>query len=490
MSLKISNNFYIVLNRLFVPGGLRNVGVKRFSSTDRLKPVDRRSILSVFASLIFLSLIYSCEQVDDIKIKAPKPERDLNLTIDLKSPVIHFYSDTVYQLTIEITRDSGQVLIIDEGTLIKATVGGGIKINRGGQLLVKGTQMRPVVFTSIAPGGVQGTNLKTWKGITITGKSINNGSFSANVDTSDFSCSLKYMRVEFAPLVFEAVGSKSEIENIQVSYAPELPSYQITGGTFNAKNLISYACGGAADFYITAGYSGKMQNLLALRHPYFGTAAGHPLLGQYLSGVFIENSPDLPQDQTPLTSPVISNLTVIGPQGQNGIRPLYTDTLVKSAALITANNAVFKLRNSFFAGFPRGTWCMGDDQTVVNFINKKAELGFSYFAGSDTAKAFVLDKAVTRITPDQFKKVALSASPLSLFSSGADAFYTRPFNYENLDLSPNPSSPLLRGASFEGGDFANPFFNKVSYTGALGAENWMQGWANFTPLRTDYNEPR
>jgi hypothetical protein len=234
-----------------------------------------------------------------------------------------------------------------------------------------------------------------------------------------------------------------------------------------------------------------MQNLLALRHPYFGTAASHPFLGQYLAGVFIENNPDLPFEQIPLTLPVISNLTVIGPQGQKGIKPVYTDTLIKSAALITANNAAFRLRNSFFSGFPGGAWYIGDDQTVVNVINKKAELDFSYFPGSDTANVFALDQAVIDITHDQFKKAVLSGNSLNLFPLEADAFYSRPFNYENLDLNPrNPSSPLLGHANFAGITFSHSFFDKVNHVGAVGAEDWLQGWANFTPLRTDYNEPR
>jgi len=50
-----------------------------------------------------------------------------------------------------------------------------------------------------------------------------------------------------------------------------------------------------------------------------------------------------------------------------------------------------------------------------------------------------------------------------------------------------PGSPVLTGANFEETPFSDPFFNKVSYVGALGTDNWLKDWTNFMPLRTRYN---
>ena len=64
---------------------------------------------------------------------------------------------------------------------------------------------------------------------------------------------------------------------------------------------------------------------------------------------------------------------------------------------------------------------------------------------------------------------------------------TDPGNYNvRPDPMPKAGSPLLSGASFDG-PFNDAFFNKVSYVGALGTDNWMKNWTNFIPLQTNYN---
>ena len=66
--------------------------------------------------------------------------------------------------------------------------------------------------------------------------------------------------------------------------------------------------------------------------------------------------------------------------------------------------------------------------------------------------------------------------------------FTNPYDYDNgPDAMPKTASLLLSGANFDGSIFSDPFFKKVNYRGALGSDNWMQGWTNFNPLRTNYN---
>ena len=73
---------------------------------------------------------------------------------------------------------------------------------------------------------------------------------------------------------------------------------------------------------------------------------------------------------------------------------------------------------------------------------------------------------------------------------GAGNFYKEPFNYANPNLLATDASALLTGANFDSADFINTFFTKTTYRGAIGTDNWLQGWTNFTPLNTDYNLPR
>jgi hypothetical protein len=95
---------------------------------------------------------------------------------------------------------------------------------------------------------------------------------------------------------------------------------------------------------------------------------------------------------------------------------------------------------------------------------------------------------VLSYTSEDFKNYALQ--PVfghRLFSSSDEFMLTDPFNYDvDPDPLPKTGSPLLTGANFDG-LFSDPFFEKVEYRGALGTNNWMQGWTNFLPLQTNYN---
>ncbi len=404
--------------------------------------------------------------------------------------VVHLYKDTVYTLSQFFVRHAGEQLIIDAGTLIKIPPNSAITITiePGGIIVANGTPEEPIVFTSSDYTGNQNVN---WGGITIQGNSTDN-STGSNGNPADFSGTLNYVRIEFAPLTLTAVGSGTSIENVMVSYANTPSSsvprcaFEIDGGTFNARNLISYACGGPADFYITRGYTGKMQNVLAYRHPFFGATSY--LLPNALAGVFIENNP---YDTTamPNTNPVISNLTVLGPNAQNGTAPAYADTNVRAAALVTTTNALFHIRNSLFLGFPESAWYLDDARTAHSIQYGPAELTYSFFHSNDTARTFYLKPdAYPPYTSADFRGFVTASSLNNQVVQDLDNLkFEDPFNYDNPNPYPKESSSLLQGANFGGGDFSDGFFNKVSYIGALGTDNWFQGWTNFTPLKTNYN---
>ena len=52
----------------------------------------------------------------------------------------------------------------------------------------------------------------------------------------------------------------------------------------------------------------------------------------------------------------------------------------------------------------------------------------------------------------------------------------------NADFMPQSGSPLMNAASFDGVSG----METVSYVGAFGTENWLEGWANFDPNNTAY----
>jgi hypothetical protein len=452
-------------------------------------------------SIIAAMYLFGCQKNETVKTSPLKPEIILGDRRDSK--IVHLYSDTVYIIDKQFVRTEGQELVVDEGTLIKLKPGiansggnGGITIEPGGIITVNGTRNNPVVFTSDAYTGTPNNN---WDGITITGKAKNNTRGNTG-DSSDFSGSLTFVRIEFAPLTLDAVGSKTLIENVMVSYtartgqSPAECSFKFLGGSFNAKNLISYSCGGAADFYITNGYNGKLQNILAYRNVLFGGTADVP--ANTLCGVLIENNQYADITAEPLSFPIISNLTVLGPGSLNGTPAAYTDTNpdTRSAALVVNYNAFFSIRNSLLLGFPRGGIFVNDASTAANIETGNATISSTYFHANDSSRTFFLADGVyppnnsytlayMLLNPD-LKNVKYN---IPLNSPGYFGF-GNPFNYNNPDLVPADDSPVLNGANFSGSMYTT-FFTPVTHLGAIGKEDWTKGWANFIPLKTNYNFP-
>lgn len=425
-----------------------------------------------------------CQKKDTVRTSAPKPEKTFGT---LNGQVMHLYQDTVYVLRDNIFLNAGEQLIIDPGTLIKVSPlnNPSFIINAGAVIEANGTADNPIVFTSNEPPGSQGRN---WGGISITGKSINN-STSPNGDATDLSGVLNFVRIEFAGLTLNSVGNRTIIENVQVSYA-DRSSFVIRGGTFNTRKLVSFSSGGAADFYITEGYSGKMQFILAYRHPFAGKAASEPF--NALAGIFIENSPWNAVDARPYTYPVISNATIIGPDGQTGTAPAYTDTLVKSAALITTGSTGFLIRNSIMLGYPAGGWLIGDSLTASGLHHGLSELSHSVLHSNARSKVFYLPPGVyPPFGNTDFEGYMLAPDFHNEVFGNSNAFLLAdPFNYEKPVPIPKQTSPLMEGASFDGTVFGDAFFTKVNFQGALGSDNWLSNWTNFNPLKTNYNYPR
>ncbi|MEO6230477.1 MAG: hypothetical protein ABJB11_12990 [Ferruginibacter sp.] len=453
--------------------------------------------------LAFIFIVPGCKKQEYIKTSAIKPEKrieEFRLSNASFPAIIKLYNDTVYILDIDFTREAGQQLIIEEGTLIKAGVRsisnlgssnpskGSIVINPGGILIANGTRNQPIIFTSNVLKSTQSVN---WGGITILGKSTNNDVANpVNVDVTDFSGSLNFCRIEFAPLTLRGVGSSTIIENVMVSYTMRngVSAYNIYGGTFNAKNLISYACAGPADYYITNGYTGKMQNVLAYRNPFFGETGTTPQ--NALCGIFFENNPFNPTVAKPFTFPTISNLTVIGPNNRDGSTPQYGSATTRAAAIITTGSACFNLSNSLFMGFPKACWVLDDANTASAVQSRVNVISYSIFQAMDTSRVFDLEPgSYPPYSSYDFRNFVLApALKNQVFLSVGDFSFTDIFNYNNPGLLPKENSVVLTGANFQG-IYTDAFFTPSPNLGAFGKDEWYKEWANFTPLKTNYNFP-
>ena len=298
----------------------------------------------------------------------------------------------------------GAELTIEPGTVIKCSdynwngdksaTGTSLIVKMGGKIFAEGTSEEPVVFTSNkAPGQRQATD---WGGIIICGRARNNqgtmmieGGVDAphgGDDDDDDSGVLKFVRLEFGGypyaldneingLTLGSVGRGTTLEYIQVSYCGD-DSFEWFGGSVNCKYLVAYH-GWDDEFDTDNGYSGKMQFLLSVRDPKIGDQSN--------SNGFESDNNATGSTQTPYTTAVFSNVTIIGPMGQDpnfnnydvlfnpanlpaGLTPYITGygwgtstgaafpirTGIYQAAMQIRRNSRMSCFNSVLTGFPVG----------------------------------------------------------------------------------------------------------------------------------------
>lgn len=438
--------------------------------------------------LALFALIVSCKKEINPKTSRPKPEKEIiaEWKLNPTSPAVrvktlHLVEDTVYILNTPVTRESGEQLLIDPGTVIKVMPGAGIDIKPGALIVANGSSENPIVFTSNLPTGSRNN---FWNGISITGKSFNNN-YSAIGNPDDASGSIRYTRIEFGNLSLNSIGKGTFLDHIQVSYANSKPAFEFDGGNAEGKYLVSYACGSAADFYCGNGYSGKLQFILAYRHPFFGALSVRP--AQSISGIFIENNNIFPK-AVPETFPLISNASIVGPSGANGTAAAYLDTSgnIFNAALVTSNNAGFRMRNSVFLGFPFAGWQIGDSASAYKVHRLKSEFTSNLLYCQTSPRAFFIERGIyPPYDAGDFASFMLeprfgNRQETSLAAIG----FRNIFSYSAQGPVPVEGAQVLYGADFND---APPFFDRVSFRGAVGIDNWLLGWTNFNPLKTDYN---
>ena len=454
-----------------------------------------RNKWSLLTAVLLVAVFGACKK-SAFKTYA-KPETTINATDNrLLGSLIHFSKDTVYVLATSINIYPGQVLKIDAGTLIKVNDYLSITINNGGVIDAKGTAADPIVFTSSAykgtPGFVSYSSTggeHSWLGIIIRG----------NYPLTGFgSGTLSHARIEFAGssvnnytalggLLLQNVSDSTVIDNIEVSYSVRYSSFNISGGNVNVRNLVSYASG-SSDFNISDGYRGLLQNLLAYRHVFFAPQIGS---STNLAGLMVNGDS---------TFPSISNLTVLGPDLQPGTNPKYSDTTTapdvlgivhgSDVAALIVNSGQFRIRNSIFMGFPKGGFVLNNKSSAMSLQFGPSELTYSFLHSSDSSRTFHLRPGV--YPPFNSYDMALflmqSQYANSWVLQASDFRWEDPYAY---DTQPKPfpaaGAPELSGANFDGPTFADGFFDKVSYRGALGTDSWMSGWTNFVPLQTNYN---
>jgi hypothetical protein len=389
--------------------------------------------------------------------------------------------DTVYLLKGFVYVMDGATLNIPAGTLIKgdkeskAT----LVIERGGKIMAQGTQEKPIIFTSNQPKGQR--NYGDWGGIVICGKAAVNvpggeskieggpRSYYGGNNDNDNSGVMTYCRIEFGGIEFQTdneingltmggVGKGTTIHHIQVSYCGD-DSYEWFGGKVDCKYLVAFR-GWDDEFDTDNGFSGTLQFLVAVRDK--------NVADQSKSNGFESDNDATGSDNTPITSPVFSNVSVFGPidlnhtpTGGNG---------VFQAAMHLRRNTQLKVYNSIFVGWPVGLFIDGD-KCAANAQNGTLVVKNCIMSGM--GKDFNNDASEEHFNREGGKNKIMTFSDLKLGSIT---------DYAKINFLPQSGSPLLSGADFAG----TTGFEQVNFIGAFGSTDWTKGWCNFDPQNTDY----
>ena len=448
---------------------------------------------------------------------------DGSSTYEIKSDVV--YKKGEYELKGWVYVTNGASITFEPGCIIKGDkpTKASLIIEPGAKIYAQGTASNPIVFTSAQAKGSRKPG--DWGGLIICGKAKNNGGTLAieggprtkhgGNDDNDNSGILSYVRVEFAGypyeenkeingITFGSVGKATKVDHLQVSYSND-DSYEWFGGSVNAKYLVAYH-GWDDDFDTDNGFSGKLQFLLSVRNPKIADTS--------LSNGFESDNNANGTSETPRTSSVFSNVTLVGPMGQ-------ADDFKNSLEYINGGNmspgngsktglfqAAMQLRrfsqlscfNSVAMGFPVGLILdnqKGDTQGLANAGTLKlqniifAQMGI---IGSDVNNSFadklsLNGKDMTDATSFSHT-FFVEQTGNKVFDKITDLKLSQPNSLvANANWGPISGSPLLTGASFTDAMLQSDF-DKVEYIGAFksnsDADNWMKGWTNFDPQNTEY----
>jgi len=455
------------------------------------------------ASFMLMAVLFGagCKKSDSQPDPKPDPGEpaDTAKNVDVRGTISadqHWVKDKTYRLRGYVYVNNGATITIDAGTKIVSNKdsAGVLVIYRTAKINATGTATDPIVFTSNEatpqPGDLGG--------VVLVGQASGNGNhavleggvdaaFSVFGGTNDADNSgvLKYVRIEYAGkavnpgdeingLSLYGVGSATTLEYIQVIRGLD-DAFEFFGGTVNAKHLIAYNCADD-DFDMDDGFRGKIQFAISVKDPKFTDNKG--TTGDISNNFEVDNvnpSNGFAFSRAPITFPVLSNFTAVGPNNGTDVSADY------GYGMRWRRGSKFILANSIVMGAQKAGLDLDDDSTASYY-----KAGTSKFYNSFLhayGKPFQVDKMVVvpKILDDAALEAITTGVDLSVYyTNAADIKLTDPFNNATPNLQPASGSPALpTAAKFDiTGKLDDAFFEKVSYIGALdGTTDWTSGWA-------------
>ncbi len=374
---------------------------------------------------------------------------------------------------------NNRTLTILPGTIIRGDklTQGTLIITRGAKIDAQGTASQPIVFTSNEAVGNRTEG--DWGGLIVLGLARNNQpggvanieglvpstdtQFGGNFD-NDNSGTLRYVRIEFAGIALEpnkevngitfgSVGSATTVDYMQVSHSGD-DSFEWFGGTVNCKHLIAYR-GLDDDFDTDFGYRGRVQFGLIIRDASVSDAPGD-------SNAFESDNDAAGSNAQPLTMPIFSNITIVGPKGDGSIVLPAGEKFEKAFRL--RRNTATSVFNSLVTGWEKGL-------SIEGVSAEDNVTGDTLVFGTNTLSNFANNTECVTATPAFYATFFLA--------DGNDTITTNAqINWVNMfaPLGTTPDARLAANSTVgTGADFMNTKFYNLAAPTTTAAISYCQG---------------
>ena len=379
--------------------------------------------------------------------------------------------------------NSGQVLTIEPGTVIKGKSGQGenasaLIVARGGKIMAEGTKEAPIIFTCESDdlnGSVGLADRGLWGGVILLGNARLNSTpgesqiegiptneprgLYGGTDDNDNSGVLKYISIrhggtdigdgnEINGLTLGAVGSETVIDYIEI-LANKDDGIEFFGGTPRLKHILSVYCADDS-FDYDEGFRGYGQFWCAIQDPDEGDR-----IGEHDGGTD-------PETGTPYAEPHLYNVTYIGRGADAGKR-----------TVTFRDNAGGHYVNSIFFNQAKGIDIenLADNQdSYKQFQDEKLTIEHNIFWSIADGTAETIFKISGGGASPSDSLAAVQAFAAYFSTAGNEVF-----NPGISATNPVPATPITGNM----GQYSDEWFDAVNYKGAFGNENWAAGWTEF-----------
>ncbi|ANH83245.1 hypothetical protein A8C56_21705 [Niabella ginsenosidivorans] len=448
--------------------------------------------LKTMTTIMLAAIVFASCSNKDSELPPPVTPPGENGTVDIRGSISAnqtWTKDKKYRLRGYVYVENGTTLTIEPGTQIisNADSAGVLVIYKGAKINAVGTATDPIVFTSAeanpAPGQLGG--------VILVGNATGNGNHSVleggvdaahqkfgGTNDADNSGTMQYVRIEYAGkavnpndeingLSLYAVGSGTTIDHIQVVNGLD-DAFEFFGGAVNCKYLIAYNCADD-DYDMDDGYHGKIQFAVSVKAPGW---TDNKTGGDLSNNFEVDNTNGtLPYTTTPVTHPILSNFTAIGPNNAAGTSADY------GYGMRFRRGSKPVLANSVILGGQKAGLVAENTETQAAFQAGDAMFYNSLLSAVTTP--FLTLPTGSALTNQQLQDLITGTTyGTKLLASAADAGLTDAINPANPNLQPKSGSLALTTAGkFDKSTLSDAFFVKTNYIGAFdGTNDWTKGW--------------